>query len=719
MRPSPRTLVCLVGLALLAGRASGQSYLLNTTDIPQGGPFNNSTSENVDFADVDLDGDFDAAFADGGDPGNDQNRLWINQGGAQAGTLGVFLDETATRFPTLTDGSRDVEFADFENDGDLDLFISNSSALVNQPTRFWVNQGGAQAGSVGFYQDETLGTFLGLGGPGSSVPSNVTLASGGFISWSCDSDFADVDSDGDLDLFQTSYGGAFGGTVPSRLFLNDGNGAFVEFNPSGFQLMGVNIQNGNPAIWSEGVQQQETTDTTGAFSDVSTVALDMDFADTDGDLDLDLVLGDRDNMPRVFQNRLEETGSLIFRDVTAAALPPGSVMGGGHYEQELGDMDADGDLDLYGVNWFGMMFAFDDAVYLGNGDGTFGRPTTVPNSSSDENEADFVDYDNDGDLDVYVAAFSGQDKLYENDGTSALTDVTPQQMPTISAISLDADACDVNGDGDYDLFVAVEPFGPNLFVENVNQVADVTPPAVINLEQAPDRFVSSLPTVVRVHVNDNAAYYVTWYNPTELEYRVDGGSFTSVPMLAMGGQVFRGEIPGTLVGAIEYRVTSSDQAGNSTTTGLLGYVASDTCDGNVVTYCTAKPASGGCLPTIGAAGVPSASNGTAFLIETTNVPPGNLGIFFYGQNGQAAIPFQGGFICPQPPTLRTPSTSSGPDLGPCSGVYAIDFNAYIASGADPALVSGAPVQIQTWFRDPPDPTSGTGLSDALDFVICP
>ena len=39
--------------------------------------------------------DWDAVFADGGDFGNDQNRLWINQGGSQGGALGTFVDVTA------------------------------------------------------------------------------------------------------------------------------------------------------------------------------------------------------------------------------------------------------------------------------------------------------------------------------------------------------------------------------------------------------------------------------------------------------------------------------------------------------------------------------------------------------------------------------------------------------------------------------------------------
>ena len=47
-----------------------------------------------------------------------------------------------------------------------------------------------------------------------------------------------------------------------------------------------------------------------------------------------------------------------------------------------------------------------------------------------------------------------------------------------------------------------------------------------------------------------------------------------------------------------------------------------------------------------------------------------------------------------------------------------DLNAYIASGADPALVAGATVWLQAWSRDPSDPF-GDSLSNALSALICP
>ena len=79
--------------ATLASQAPAMAQAMKNTpgQIPQGSPFNNSATENVDFADADLDGDFDAIMADGGDCCNDQNRIWINLGGAQAGTMGFFV----------------------------------------------------------------------------------------------------------------------------------------------------------------------------------------------------------------------------------------------------------------------------------------------------------------------------------------------------------------------------------------------------------------------------------------------------------------------------------------------------------------------------------------------------------------------------------------------------------------------------------------------------
>jgi hypothetical protein len=134
-------------------------------------------------------------------------------------------------------------------------------------------------------------------------------------------------------------------------------------------------------------------------------------------------------------------------------------------------------------------------------------------------------------------------------------------------------------------------------------------------------------------------------------------------------------------------------------------------------YCTAKVATGGCVPAMQSNGGASASSPTGFLLGASPVPPQTLGIFFYSKTGAAGSPFQGGFLCLAAPVLRGPPIFSGGSAA-CSGSFSADFNAYIAGGADPALVAGTTVWLQFWFRDTAAPF-GSGLSNALRFGICP
>ncbi len=69
--------------------------------------------------------------------------------------------------------------------------------------------------------------------------------------------------------------------------------------------------------------------------------------------------------------------------------------------------------------------------------------------------------------------------------------------------------------------------------------------------------------MVRAHVDDNASWEVVRYTPTFVEYQLDGGPLEVVPMFSFGAQVFRGEIPGTPVGTVNYRVRSTDEHGNT------------------------------------------------------------------------------------------------------------------------------------------------------------
>ena len=632
----------LVGWMAFGWPALGQQFVQNPADIPSGNLENGGEQEQVDYADVDLDGDWDAGFAKGGANGNEQNRLWINSGGAQGGSLGIFVDETDARFPNILDTSRDLEFVDFDSDGDSDVYVSNDSGLTPQTSRFWVNLGGPDGGKLGYFEDQSAARWVGLGGPGSSVAHPLLLASGGFVDWSDDADFADFDNDGDLDLIHSSHGPSYGGTVPTRIFLNDGAGFFEEFNPSGFQLASTAIQNGNPGLWCEGVQQHDTANTSGAQCDIALVVVDLDLGDVDGDLDLDVLLGSRTGFPRFFTNRLEETGALAFRDTSHATFPPNWTTGGFAYEQELGDLDGDGDLDIYGLNWSG----FNDST-LENTGGAFAAPLAIAGTAHDAEEADFIDFDADGDLDVFIANFSGNDYLVENTGAGF---VALAGFPGSTETSHDADVGDLDQDGDYDVMVANgNNAGATYFENQTPGAADVSAPYLAHLEAVAGGPAGSAPKVVRVQVYDNAPDYITAYQPTQLEVQVDGGPSIFYPMCWSGAQVFRGEISGQLVGSVSYRAVSTDEHGNTGASAFESYVASaGACDSAIATYCTAKPNTLGCLPSVSLSSCVSLSDPSPSVALASLFRNNKNGLFFYGL-APAAIAFQGGTLCILPP----------------------------------------------------------------------
>ncbi|MFQ5767915.1 MAG: FG-GAP repeat domain-containing protein, partial [Acidobacteriota bacterium] len=170
-------------------------------------------------------------------------------------------------------------------------------------------------------------------------------------------------------------------------------------------------------------------------------------------------------------------GRAHFVDVTrrAGVGDPGQGMG-----CTAGDVDGDGDLDLYVVN-FGP-----NVLYRNNGDGTFADATKQSGTGDPRwgSSAAFADIDTDGDLDLYVANYvdfsyahnkfcgdarrnlqyycspkayeAAVDVMYRNDGQGHFTDATRESgvYNDREAKGLGAIFGDVDGDGDQDLYVA-------------------------------------------------------------------------------------------------------------------------------------------------------------------------------------------------------------------------------------------------------------------------
>lgn len=143
-----------------------------------------------------------------------------------------------------------------------------------------------------------------------------------------------------------------------------------------------------------------------------------------------------------------------------------------------------------------------------------------------------------------------------------------------------------------------------------------------------------------------------------------------------------------------------------------------------VIYCTPKVGSCGPLQ-IFYSGMPSMSNpganngGSAFIIGAAPAPANQAGVLIYSTIGPNATPFQGGFLCVQPPVRRTPPQSSGGSFGGCNGAWAIDMNNYAFFGPDPLLRTlGQFVWTQYWGRDP-QASFGVILSDGLQYIVLP
>lgn len=159
-----------------------------------------------------------------------------------------------------------------------------------------------------------------------------------------------------------------------------------------------------------------------------------------------------------------------------------------------------------------------------------------------------------------------------------------------------------------------------------------------------------------------------------------------------------------------------------TTPGILhAFVRiSDPLDSGFV-YCWPAQGPGGCQPQFALAGTSSASAGSGHDLRIDQAPNGEFGLLLYSGAGPNPTLTGMGWLCLAPPLRRMSVNATGgtpPPAADCTGTFAEDFNAWIASGQDPSLVPGSPVFVQGWVRDP-SASGGSLLSDAAAFLVGP
>ena len=321
-------------------------------------------------------------------------------------------------------------FFDSDNDGDLDLYITNGSTFSTLK-----DQSGP--GNV-FYEQVETGFFRDI-----STSTNTAHAG-----WGTGIAVGDVDNDGLRDLYVSNYG-------VNILYYNRGENVFFD-----------------------GTSQAKV-----GGNQFSASAAFFDY-DNDGDLDLyatNYVVFDAENRPRfpklcTFYGGLQvycgpkgligapdvlhqNTGNGTFIDVTKAS----GISSANRY-YGLGvvpeDYNRDGFLDLFVAN-----DETPNVLFHNRGDGTFRDVALIAGvayNADGDTEAgmgvDFADYDNDGDPDLYVTHFfSETNTLYRNEGGQRFTDATTTAGlagPTIDLLGWGTRFFDYNNDGLFDLFVA-------------------------------------------------------------------------------------------------------------------------------------------------------------------------------------------------------------------------------------------------------------------------
>jgi enediyne biosynthesis protein E4 len=363
------------------GALVGLDHLHDVTDSPIDCA---ESHTGLAFGDFDGDGLPDVFVGNVGAEG----KLYRNRGSSDAMGLPAFEEITAQAGLAGVDAVASATFIDYDGDGDLDLYIGRRG-----PNRLLRNR--MMEDGVARFEDVT--SAVGLG-----IEDQRTLGIA----------FGDYDGDGDLDLYVVNHAYCFPkhtSEIRARdhLYRND-DGVFVERT---LELGPVVSSVGFSAVWID--------------------------VDRDGDQDL-LVINDDIGGIIGWPNALwrndgpgEQPGAWRFEDVSASsgvAIPGVNGMG-----LALGDLDGDGFVDLAFTN-------IGRNVLLRNaGDGTFvdvsesagiERARLPWERSSITWAAHLLDFDNDGDLDLY---FSGgpikgtaaiPDAMFENLGDGTFADIT-------------------------------------------------------------------------------------------------------------------------------------------------------------------------------------------------------------------------------------------------------------------------------------------------------
>jgi len=337
-------------------------------------------STHVEAADYDSDGDIDLYVGSYDQASSIYKHYLFNN------EMGRFKDVSQEAGLKHSGKEASATFADYDNDGFLDLYIVKEGGDI-----LYRNAG------KGVFEDVTDKAQI-----GSKTGGNKAL-------------FFDMDHDGDLDLYETR-------SNSNLMFRNNSDGTFQEQS----EKMGLSCKNAN--------------------------SRDAAFGDFDDDGDIDLFIANENSGNNLFSNQRQG----FFKDITEES---GLKSTGGSSAVAVGDYNNDGFLDLFVTS----VNAGQHELNRNKGNGSF---ELVKNSKEMFSElqhvkaydAKFFDFDNDGFQDLIIAGESEEKGgrgifLYHNDGKGNFENVSrllPEEPKSGRQIAL----FDYNDDGDLDIVIA-------------------------------------------------------------------------------------------------------------------------------------------------------------------------------------------------------------------------------------------------------------------------
>ncbi|MFH1322112.1 MAG: FG-GAP-like repeat-containing protein [Bacteroidota bacterium] len=432
---------------LSTGTAAAQTFVpdsvLQTTAISQ------DQIKGLTFADIDNDGDLDlfiGQYNGYGEGGNNTILYYKNNGTSSVSDFALqgnlqdssYTDIQVGKLPTPT-------FADIDGDGDLDL-------LIGQNQNYYPYYGN----TIKYYRNNGTASVMDFADQGNLQDSSGSDIICGYSESKLDPVLADLDQDGDLDLFIGNYYG--GGRI--KYYENIGDSLSFDF-----------------------VDQNNLQDST--YADISSgyLAPISSFVDIDNDGDLDLLVREGPygeggggnisyykNYPGVNPFNLVLADTLQYDNQGT----PEDINESENSIPAFVDIDNDGDFDLlikpdfqphiryYENTGTSSAHNFIRGQFLDGGLHTINLDNATPPS--------LFDIDSDGDLDLFYATYQNI-FYYKNTGTELSAVFEPQNFlkdstgQIISQYSLNPTFADIDGDNDLDLFIGT-PGGKVQYYKN-------------------------------------------------------------------------------------------------------------------------------------------------------------------------------------------------------------------------------------------------------------